>query len=107
MSGLGSQMADAAWRWRPMLTVMGGLAGRALGAGTVRLTGMTSNGPLFDANPQVICLVSAGAAVVEGEALGPVGALADQAHLGDFCMPQRGIFAVGRVFVTPVDTVTA
>jgi hypothetical protein len=30
-----------------------------------------------------------------------MGPLAEQAHLSDFYIPQRGIFAVGRVFVTP------
>jgi hypothetical protein len=38
---------------------------------------------------------------VEGENLGPTGPLAEQAHMADFYFPQRGIFAVGRVFVTP------
>jgi hypothetical protein len=33
--------------------------------------------------------------------VGPIGPLAEQAHLNDFYIPQRGIFAVGRVFVTP------
>jgi hypothetical protein len=40
-------------------------------------------------------------AVVEGEDLGPVGPLAEQAHMADFYLPQRGIFAIGRVFVEP------
>jgi len=41
-------------------------------------------------------------AVVEGQELGETGPLDDQAHLRDFYIPKRGIFAIGRVFVTRV-----
>jgi hypothetical protein len=102
MSVLGSAIPTAVWRWRPMLSVMGRLAGPALGAGEVRLTGMTSNGQLFDANPLQIWYVTDSRAVVDGEELGPIGPLPDQAHLADFYFPQRGIFAVGRMYVTPL-----
>lgn len=33
-----------------------------------------------------------------GEELGPIGPLAEQAHLADFYVPQRGIFVIGRFF---------
>ena len=49
----------------------------------------------FDANPQ---------AVVEREDLGPIGPLAEQAHMADFYFPQRGVFAVGRVFINALNT---
>ena len=42
-------------------------------------------------------------AVVEGEDLGPIGALREQAHMADFYIPQRGIFAMGRVFISPLE----
>ena len=58
--------------------------------------GNTSN-----ANPLRIWYVIGSHAVVEGQELGPIGAFPEQAHLADFYFPQRGIFAVGRVFVTP------
>jgi hypothetical protein len=80
---------------------MGRVAGWALGVGTVRLTGVTPNKQHFDANPLRIWYVTDSHAVVEGQELGPIGALPEQAHMGDFYFPQRGIFAVGRVFVTP------
>ena len=102
MSAVGSALPLAAWRARPVLSVMGRVAGWSLGVGTVKLTGMTSNGQPFDANPLRIWLVTGSHAVVEGEELGAIGPLAEQAHLGDFYIPQRGIFAIGRVFVTPV-----
>jgi hypothetical protein len=102
MSLIGSALPLAAWRWRPLLSVMGRVAGASLRAGTVKLTGMTSNRQRFDANPRRIWFVTASHAIVEGKELGPIGPLAEQAHLTDFYIPQRGIFAIGRVFVTPV-----
>jgi hypothetical protein len=102
MSLVGSALPAAAWRSRTVLSTMGAIAGRALRAGTVKLAGATSNGQRFDANPCRIWRVTHSHAVVDGEELGPAGPLTQQAHLSDFYIPQRGVFAVGRVFVTPV-----
>jgi hypothetical protein len=101
MSMAGSAIPVVAWRSRPVLLAMGAVAGRALGVGKVRLTGRTSNGQHFDANPLHIWRVIDSRAIVEGTDLGPMGALTEQAHMADFYFPQRGIFAVGRVFVVP------
>ncbi len=101
MSAVGGMMPDAAWRWRPVLGVMGLVAGWSLGVGTVQLTGRTSHAQHFDANPKTIFYVTASHAVVDGMDLGPMGPLPTQARIADFYIPQRGIFAVGRVFVTP------
>lgn len=101
MSVLGPVLPLAVWRSQPFLRVMGRVAGRSLQVGAVRLTGLTSNGQQFDATPLRVWYVTSSHAVVEGEDLGPIGPLAEQAHLNDFYIPQRGIFAVGRVFVTP------
>ena len=100
MSGIGSALPLAAWRSRPVLLAMERVATLSLGVGKVKLTGMTSNGQPFDANPLRIWLVTNSHAVVEGRELGPTGPLVEQAYLGDFYIPQRGIFALGRVFVT-------
>lgn len=107
MSAMGSAMPLAAWRSQPVLSVMGAVAGRALGVGKVKLTGLTSNGQHFDANPMRIWRVSDSHAVVEGTDLGPIGPLAEQAHMADFYFPQHGIFALGRVFVTPTTVAAA
>ena len=61
-----------------------------------------SNGQPFDANPLRIWFVTSSHAVVAGRELGPTGPLAEQAQLRDFHIPQRGIFAIARVFVTRV-----
>lgn len=102
MSIVGSAIPISVWRWRPVLSVMGRLAGPALGVGKVKLTGMTANGQLFDANPVRLWYVTGSSAIVDGEELGPIGPLPDQARMADFYFPQRGIFAVGRMYVTPV-----
>lgn len=104
MSLVGSALPPAAWRSRPVLSAMGRVAGWSLGVGTVKLTGTTSNGQPFDANPLRIWLVTTSHAVVDGQQLGPIGPLAEQAHLADFYIPQRGIFAIGRFFATRVPT---
>jgi len=102
LSLLGSKLPLRAWRSQPVLAAIGRLAGWMLGAGTMKVTGLTSNRQPFDANPLRIWYVTGSRALVEGEELGPIGPLDVQAHLGDFYIPQRGIFAIGRVFVTRV-----
>ncbi|HEY3527800.1 MAG TPA: hypothetical protein VGK78_01530 [Nocardioides sp.] len=101
MSLTGAGLPMRAWQSTRVLGALGLAAGRVLRVGTVRLTGETSNGQQFDANPLKIWSVTASHAAIDGEDLGPVGPLAEQAHLADFYFPQRGIFAVGRIFVTP------
>jgi len=102
MSLFGSALPLAAWRSRLVLSTMGRVASWSLRVGTVKLTGMTSNGQPFDANPLRIWFVTGSHAVVEGQELGSPGPLAEQAHLADFYIPQRGIFAIGRFFATCV-----
>jgi len=103
MSAMGSTLPMAAWRSRTMLGAIGAVAGRVLGVGKVKLTGATSNQQHFDANPLRVWYVNESHAVVEGEDLGPIGPLEEQAHIADFYLPQRGMFAIGRVFISPLD----
>ncbi len=103
MSTMGSVMPLAAWRSGPVFNAMGAVAGRVLGVGKVQLTGTTSNRQHFDANPLRIWYVTASNAVVEGEDLGPIGPLSEQAHIADFFFPQRGIRGC-RVFISPHQT---
>jgi hypothetical protein len=100
MSAVGSSLPAVAWRSPAVLAAMGAVAGRALGAGKLQLTGATSNSQHFDANPRRIWYVTASRAVVEGVDLGPPGPLTEQARIADFYLPQRGVLAVGSVFVT-------
>jgi hypothetical protein len=102
MTTIGSMVPLIVWRSEPVLKVMGAMAGRVLGVGKVRLTGTTSNRQHFDANPLRIWYVTASHALIDGEDLGPIGRLAEQAHMADFYFPQRGVFALGRVFISPL-----
>jgi hypothetical protein len=103
MSSIRSVVQLPAWRSGLVLKAMGATAGRVLGVRKVQLTGTTSNQQHFDANPLRIWYVTASRAVVEDEDLGPIGPLAEQAHMADFYFPQRGVFAIGRVFINPLN----
>lgn len=101
MNAMGAVLPDRAWKARPVLAAMSRVAGVALRAGTVGLSGLVPNGQHFIANPLKIWMISDTTARVGGTDLGPPGRLAEQAHLADFWIPQRGVFAIGRAFFTP------
>lgn len=100
-SFVGSRLPARAWRSKPLLSALGSIAGGALRAGTVKLHGATANRQWFEANPLHIWSVTNSRAVINGVDLGPIGPVSPQAHLADFYIPQRGLFALGRVFVSP------
>jgi hypothetical protein len=89
-----------AWRSRPLLEVMSRVAGTALRAGRVRLTGLAPNGQRFVANPLIMWVATRSNASVRGIDLGEMGPAPEQAHLRDFAIPQRGMFVVGRAIFT-------
>lgn len=99
MSAMGGSLPLAAWRSPRMLGAMGAMASATLGVGKVSMTGLTANGLPFDANPMRIWRVVDSRATIDGADAGPPAPLPEQARLGDFWIPQRGIFAMGRVFV--------
>ena len=65
---------------------------------------MAPNGQRFVANPLRIWVAGASRATVEGTELGEMGPAPDQAHLQDFAIPQRGVFAIGRVLFENANT---
>src|SRR5215207_1764411 len=89
---VGSVLPSRAWRSRPVLDVMSRVAGTALGAGRVRLTGLAPNGQRFVANPLIVWVATGSKATVGGIDLGETGPAPEQAHLRDFSIPQRGMF---------------
>ncbi|MCB1028852.1 MAG: hypothetical protein KDB24_13950 [Microthrixaceae bacterium] len=95
---LGSALPDRAWRSARLLRLAGPIAGRALGVGPVGLTGEVPNGQRFVANPQRIWFVGTASAALDDADFGPPGPLRSPARLGDFGIPQRGVFAFGRAF---------
>lgn len=92
MSAMGQRMPDWAWTNRVVVAAMGRVAGPLLSAGRMRLTGTMPNGQEFFAAPRRIWTIENSSASVHGEDLGPLGPLAEQGRLGDFWLPQRGIF---------------
>jgi hypothetical protein len=98
LNAVGSLLPDTAWRAQPVLTVMEHVAGAALRAGRIAMAGKAPNGQPFVANPLRIWLIAESSAHLAGENFGPPGPLGEQARLGDFWIPQRGVFAIGRTF---------
>jgi hypothetical protein len=103
-NGVASVLPPRAWRSRRVLDVMSRVAGTALRAGRVRLTGQAPNGQRFVANPLSMWVATASNATVRGVDLGEMGPAPEQARLRDFAIPQRGMFVVGRAMFT--DTAT-
>ena len=98
LNAVGRAMPDRAWRARPVLTAMGPVAGFALRAGRIGMVGTSPNGQEFVANPQRVWVINESSAQLGDDDLGPTGPLSEQTRLGDFWIPQRGIFAIGRTF---------
>lgn len=103
MNAMARAMPEGWWRSPRVLRAMRAMAGALLGAGRVALQGRAPSGQRFIANPRVAWTVGASHAVVEGVDVGAPGPLAEQEHLGDFWIPQRGLFVVGRAFFEPLD----
>jgi len=101
----GELLPDGLWRNRLVLSLMGRIAGRALDIGSVGLHGQAPNGQSFIANPRILWVVESSSAVYEGEDLGPPGPLGQQTQLGDFWIPNRGVFAFGQAYFEPFDAV--
>ncbi|WP_461491234.1 hypothetical protein [Pontibacter sp. HJ8] len=91
------------WKMESVLEKMEQVAGNVLEAGVVTLSGVAPNGQKFIANPRHIWLVSDSKAIIAGEDAGPVGPLPDQAHIGDFCIPRKGLFVIGQAYFESFD----
>ena len=103
MNAAGRLLPNAAWHSSAFLAVMGRVAGPLLGVGRVGLQGSVPNGQRFIANPRVLWAITDSRAVLAGENLGAPGPVRPQAHLGDFWIPQRGMFAIGQSYFEPFD----
>ncbi|HSP54168.1 MAG TPA: hypothetical protein VLS25_01150 [Dehalococcoidia bacterium] len=103
LNAIGSIMPDALWKSRFVLSAMAPIAGTLLHAGRVRMNGRAPNGQSFIANPLRMWTIDEAEASIKGEPFGPVGPVAPQAQLGDFAIPQRGVFVIGRAFFESYD----
>ena len=103
MTAMGGAIPERAWNSTAVLGSMGPLAGSFLRSGRMRLSGATPNGPRFKAAPLQVWRVAGGRARLNGLDLGAIAPLAEQTRLGDFWLPQRGLFFTGRArFSAPV-----
>lgn len=100
MNALAALVPPRAWRSQVLLAAMGRIAGSALRAGRVRLYGRVPNTQSFMTNPLKMWLITQSQARVRGVDLGPVGAVAEQVRLGDFWLPQRGLFVLAHAYFT-------
>ena len=82
------------------------VARSALGAGRLRLRVREPNGQRFRATPRRRWVVEQSCARIGGADLGAPGPLTPQAGLGDFPIPQRGLFVIGSAFFDPGDADT-
>lgn len=100
MTVMGGATPQPVWNSAAVLGAMGPMAGAVLRSGRIRLRGRTPNGPGFKVAPLRIWRVVGGFANLGGNDLGALAPLAEQAHLGDFWLPQRGLFFAGRARFT-------
>lgn len=95
MTTVMSALPDPLLEHAAFLKVMGAAAGPTLRAGRLGLAGRVPNGQNFRAKPRRMWFVSASSATLDGQDLGTPKPLPDQTRLGDFWIPQRGIFLIG------------
>ncbi len=94
MNAAASAMPSSWWKKRPVLSTMEIAARSILGTGEMNLTGYTPNGQTFTAMPRLVWLIAESRATIRGVNVGSPAPLPKQAMLGDFRIPQRGIFAI-------------
>jgi hypothetical protein len=95
MTAMMTALPDSLLESEAFLKVMGSAAGPMLRAGRLGLTGDVPNGQGFRAKPRRMWFVSRSTARLNGQDLGSPQPLQDQTRLGDFWIPQRGIFLIG------------
>ena len=103
LNGTAALMPDGFWHNRSVLRAMASMAGGLLHASKLSLQGQAPNGQHFVANPMRIWIIDRTEASIAGEPLGEPGPLPVQVRLGDFWLPQRGLFAIGRAFFEAAD----
>ncbi len=103
MSGMGRAMPARAWHSDALMGALGPMAGPMLRSGRIRMCGQTPNRQHFRMAPVLLWRVTHSTAVLDGVDLGQPGPLDQQTHLGDFWMPQRGLFFVATAEFEPPD----
>jgi hypothetical protein len=102
LSGVGTAMPEEWWHSEVLLGSMGPMATAMLRGGRLRMHGQTPSGHHFRAAPRRVWSVTDSRATLAGQDLGGPAPLEEQAHLGGFWLPQRGIYAVGTFEADPL-----
>jgi hypothetical protein len=103
MNALGAVVPEQAWRSPPILRAMSRIAGPLLRVGQATLTGRVPNGQRFRAAPRLIWQISESRAKLAGTSFGSPRPLDHQAWLGEFAIPQRGVFVIGNAVFDEFD----
>ncbi|MGE2832380.1 hypothetical protein [Mycobacterium sp. SMC-4] len=96
LTTVATRLPDGTWTRTGALGVIGRLAGTVLGAGQVRLAGTMPNGQHFRIAPRRMWAVRDSRAQLRGVHLGRIAPLPEQASLGDFRAPQRGLAVIAQ-----------
>jgi hypothetical protein len=100
---LGGVIPGFLWQRQTFLTLLERLGGFFMGSGRMSLTGRLPNGQRFISHPRYMWEINTSRASVHGQDLGEPGPLSEQAHLGDFWIPQQGRFFIGESFLETFD----
>jgi hypothetical protein len=103
LNALGGLIPDYLWQRQSFLKLLESLGSLLMGSGRLSLTGRLPNGQRFISHPRYMWEISASRAIVCGQDLGEMGPLLEQAHLGDFWVPQQGRFFIGQAFLESYD----
>ncbi|MGW8267486.1 MAG: hypothetical protein ACWGSQ_14055 [Longimicrobiales bacterium] len=95
ISALGRLLPAPVWRSEVALSLLGTVGGPLLGLGQLALAGSAPNGQHFRAAPKLLWRVEATAAILDRVDLGEMDPLPEQVRIGDFWIPNDGIFAIG------------
>lgn len=103
MNAMGTILPDALWRQEAVLKLMGKAASLVLRAGRLELVGQVPNRQRFLAKPLLLWEIPSRTVRIGDQDLGKLGPLGVQTRLGDFWLPQRGIFTIRRGFFEALD----
>jgi len=92
LSRMAGMLPAPVWRSDRALWLLGGIAGVALGTGTVQMTGITPNGHRFRVHPLRLWMVRDSRAHVDGVPTGPPRLPEHTARIGPVRLPRRGLF---------------
>ena len=99
MTAICRLLPEGLWRNHAMLAVMGRMGGPFMRAGAIRLAGRLPSRQSFEIKIRRVWAVADVSARLGGESLGPAGPSHPQRWLGDFALPNRALFAIGRLAI--------